>query len=61
MLTQQLTADYVMIQHAWAEITRQLNEMAKENRLIKQAIHKTCNTATGAHGKVKEQNSCIWP
>ena len=35
---QQLTADYVMSWHAWDEIMTNLNEMAKENRLIKQAV-----------------------
>ena len=37
---QQLTADYVMSKHAWDEITTKVNEMAKENRLIKQAVQK---------------------
>ena len=41
VLRQQLTADYLMSQHAWDEITTKLNEMAKENRLIKQAVCKT--------------------
>ena len=35
---QEVTADYVMSQHAWDEITTMLNEMAEENRLIKQAV-----------------------
>ena len=52
---QQLTADYVMSQHAWDEITTKLNEMAKENRLIEQAVHKTYNTATGVLGKSKNK------
>ena len=51
VLTQQLTADYVMSQHAWDEITTELNEMAKDNRLIKQAVCKTNNTAKGVLGK----------
>ena len=38
VLTQQLTADYIMSQHAWDKITTKLNEMAKENRLIRQAV-----------------------
>ena len=33
VLTQQLTADYVMSQYAWDEITTKLNEMAEKNRL----------------------------
>ena len=52
---QQLIADYVMGQHAWDEITTKLNEMAKENRLIKQAVCKTYNTATGVLGKAKNK------
>ena len=40
VLTQQLTVDSVMTQHAWDEITTKLNGMAKENRLIKQAVCK---------------------
>ena len=38
----------------WDEIMTKLNEMAKENRLIKQAVHKTYNTATGVLWKGKE-------
>ena len=53
VVTQQLTADYVISQHAWDEITTKLNEMAKENRLIKQAVCKTYNTATDVLGKAK--------
>ena len=37
----QLTVDYVMSQHALDEIMTKLNEMAKEIRLIKQAVCKT--------------------
>ena len=61
MLTQQLTADYVMSQHAWEEITTKLNEMAKENRLIKQEVHKTYNTATGVLGKSKNKTLTTSP
>ena len=53
MLTQQLTADYILNPNAWDEITTKLNEMAKENRLIKQAVCKTYNTVTGMLGKAK--------
>ena len=55
MLTQQLMADYIMSQCARDEITPNLNEMAKENRLIKQAVHKTYNTTTGVLGKSKNK------
>ena len=55
VLTQQLTADYVMSQHTWDEITTNVNEMAKENRFIKQAVNKTHNTATGVLGKSKNK------
>ena len=51
---QQLTTDYVMRQHAWDVITTKMNEMAKENRLIKQAVCKTYNTTIGVLGKFKE-------
>ena len=47
VLTQQLTTDYVLSQNAWDEITTKLNEMAKENQLIKQVVCKRYNTATG--------------
>ena len=39
--------DYVLSQNAWDEIATKLNEMAKENRLIKQAVCKPYNTAAG--------------
>ena len=55
MLSQQLTADYVMSQHAWDEITTKLNEIAKENRLITQAVHKTYNTTTDVYRKSKNK------
>ena len=32
-----------------------MNEMAKENRLFKQGVHKTYNTATGVLGKAKNK------
>ena len=44
-----------MSQHAWDEITIKLNDMAKENRLIKQAVCKTYNTTTGVLGKSKNK------
>ena len=44
-----------MSQNAWDEITTKLNEMAEENMLIKQAVHKIHNTATGAIGKAKNK------
>ena len=40
VLIQQLTADYVMSQHALDKIITKLNEMAEENRLIKQQFTK---------------------
>ena len=52
---QQLTADYIWNQNALDEITTKLNEMAEENRLIKQAVHKTYNTAAGMLGKAKSK------
>ena len=58
---QQLTADYVMSQHAWDEITTKLNEMAKENRLTKQAVCKTYNTATCMLGKEKNKTLTASP
>ena len=47
VLMQQLTVDHALNQKAWDEIAAKLNEMAKENRLIKEAVHKTYNTAMG--------------
>ena len=38
-----------------------LNEMAKENRLIKQAVHKTYDTATGVLGKAKNKTLTASP
>ena len=61
MLTQQLTADYVLNQNAWDGIASKLNEMAKENRVIKQTVHKTYNTAMGMLGKVKKKTLVINP
>ena len=61
MLTQHLKANYVMNQHELDEITTKLNEMAKENRLIKQAFHKTYNTATGVLGKSKNKTLTTSP
>ena len=61
MLTQQLTADYVMSQHVLDEITTKLNEMAEENRLIKQAVCKTYSTATGVIGKAKNKTLSASP
>ena len=52
---QQLTVDYVLNPNAWDEIATKLNEMAEENRLIKQAVHKTYNTMTGMLGKAKSK------
>ena len=52
---QQLTVDYVLNQNAWDEIATKLNEMAKENRLIEQAVHKTYNTAASMLGKAKSK------
>ena len=42
-----------MNQNAWNEIMTKLNKMAKENMLIKQAVHKTYNTVAGMLGKAK--------
>ena len=55
VLMQQLTVDYVLNQNAWDEIITKLKEMAKENRLNKQAVHKTYNTAAGMLGKAKRK------
>ena len=55
LLMQWLTEDYVMSQHAWDKIMTKLNENAKENRIIKQAVQKTYNTATGVLGKAKNR------
>ena len=55
VLTEQLTEDNVMNQHAWDDITTKLNEMAEENRLIKQAVCKTYNTTKSVHGKLKNK------
>ena len=52
---QQLTADYVLNQNAWDEITTKVNEMAEENRLIKQAVFRTYNTAACMLGKAKSK------
>ena len=58
VLTQQLTADYAMTQHAQDETVTKLNKMAKENRLIKQAVCKTYNTAaTGVLWKAKNKTA----
>ena len=61
VLTQLLTADYVMSQHAWDEITTKLNEMAKENRPFEQAVCKTYNTATGELEKEKNKTLTASP
>ena len=61
VLTQQLTADYVMSQHAWDEIMTMLNEMAEEDRLIKQTFHKTYNSAAGVLGKAKNKTLAASP
>ena len=61
MLAQQLTANYVMSQHAWDDITTKLNKMAKENGLIKQAVCKTYNTTTAVHGKSKNKTLAMIP
>ena len=37
-LIQQLTKDYTPNPHVWNEITDKMNEMAEENRLIKQVV-----------------------
>ena len=50
-----------MSQHRWDEITTKLNEMAKENRFIKQSVHKTYNTATGMLGKSKNKTLTASP
>ena len=49
-----------MIQYAWDVITTKLNEMAKENRLIKKAVHKTYNTA-GVLEKAKNKTLVASP
>ena len=54
---QQITADYTLSQNAWDEITTKLNEMAKENRLIKQAVCKTYNAMTGMLERAKSKIS----
>ena len=56
-----MTANYVMSQHACNEITTKLNEMAEENRLIKQVVCKTYNTATGVLGKSKNKTLTTSP
>ena len=61
MLKHQLTADSVMSQQAWDEITTNWNEMAEENRLIKQAVCKTYNTATDVLGKSKNKTFATSP
>ena len=53
-VTQQLTADYVMSQHDWDEISTKLNDMVKENRLIKRAVHKKIQYCYRCARKVKE-------
>ena len=58
---QQLTADNVLNQNAWDKIATKLNEMAKENRLIKQAVHKSCNTVAGILGKAKSETPVTNP
>ena len=50
-----------MSQYAWDEIITKLNKKAKENRLIKQALHKTYNTATHVLGKSKNKTLTIIP
>ena len=58
---QQLTADYALGQNVMDEIATKLNEMAKESRLIKQAVCKWYNTATGILGKAKNKTLVINP
>ena len=61
VLMQQLTVDYVMSQHASDEITTRLNEIAEENGLIKQKVHKIYNTATDVLGKAKNKTLTASP
>ena len=61
VLTQQLTADYIMSQHAWDKTTTKVNEMAKENKLNKEAVCKTYNTATGVLGRSKNKTLAANP
>ena len=41
-LTQQLTTHCTISLHVWNEIADKMNEMAEENRHIKQAVLSTC-------------------
>ena len=50
-----------MSQHARDEITTKLNEMAKENKLIKQAVFKIYNAAKGVLGKSKNKTLAASP
>ena len=47
VLMQQLTMDFILNQNAWDEIMTKLTKMAKENRLIMQAVCKTYNPVAG--------------
>ena len=46
-LTQQFTTDYTISPHVWNEIADKMNEMAEENRLIKQAVLSTYERTKG--------------
>ena len=52
-LTQQLMTDYTLNQHVWNEIAHKMNEMAEENRLIKQAVLGTYERMKGNYSRMR--------
>ena len=55
-LTQQLTTDYTLNPHVWNEIADKMNEMAEENRLIKQAVLGTYERMKGKYSNSRNRN-----
>ena len=58
-LTPQLTTNYTLNPHAWNKIADKMNEVAEENRLIKQAVLGTCEGMKGKYpiSRKRNQNS----
>ena len=55
-LIQQLTTDYSLSPHVWNEIVDKMNKMAKENRLIKQAVLGTYEKMKGKYPISRNRN-----
>ena len=56
-LTEQLMTDYTLNPYVWNEIADKMNEMAKENRLIKQSVLGTYERMKGNYSRVRSKIS----